>query len=159
MFDIAIILVGVLGFAYIGYKDLKTTEFPDWVPYLMIGSAILVNLINAAVTNDFSTFTAYMINGSLLLGVGYIMYLAGGWADGDAFALGALGFLFPINTSLFNPVYFLPLPIMLISNVFILGGAYMVIYALGIGAKNAWIFAELKKDLFKNANKLALILL
>ncbi len=159
MFSELLVLVGVLGFAYIGYKDLKTTEFPDWVPYGMIAATVAIKLFAAVFTNDYSILSVSVINGLLLLGIGYIMYLAGSWADGDAFALGALGFLFPINTGLFNPAYFLPLPIMLMSNVFVLGGVYMVFYAFALGVKNAWVFAELKKDVFKNANKLAFALL
>lgn len=154
MFDIALILVGLFGFAYTGYKDLKTTEFPDWIPYSMIVAAILIKLVNSVATNDFSIFTDSLINGLLLFGIGYILYLVGSWADGDAFVIGALGFLFPLKTNLFAPTYFLPLPLMLISNVFFLGGIYMVIYALAIGIKNSWIFGYLKKDLTKNAKNL-----
>ncbi|MBI4177553.1 MAG: hypothetical protein HY516_04260 [Candidatus Aenigmarchaeota archaeon] len=159
MFDIALIVIGILGFAYIGYKDLKTTEFPDWVPYSMIGAAVLVKLANSLATNDFSMLSASAINGLLLLGIGYILYLAGNWADGDAFALGALGFLFPIETALFKPLYFSPLPVMIISNVFMFGGIYMVIYALVLGIRNAWVFGALKKDLAKNSTKLFFLML
>ncbi|MBI2085519.1 MAG: prepilin peptidase [Candidatus Aenigmarchaeota archaeon] len=156
MFDILLMLVGSLGFAYTGYKDLKTTEFPDWVPYAIMVSSVLIKLAEALVINDFTIFTGSIINGLLLFGIGYILYFLGTWADGDAYILGALGFLFPLKTSLFNPTYFLPLPLMLISNVFLFGGIYMIVYAFAIGFRNKWIFTDLKKDLSKNARKLFL---
>lgn len=159
MFDILLVVIGVAGFAYTGYKDLKTTEFPDWVPYGMIAAAVAVKFASAFLINDYSVLSASVINGALLLGIGYILYLVGSWADGDAFALGALGFLFPLRTGLFNATHFLPLPLMLISNVFLLGGIYMVVYSLVVGVKNPWVFSDLKKDIVKNANRLALALL
>ncbi len=159
MFDIALILVGLFGFAYTGYKDLKTTEFPDWVPYSMIIAAVLIKLVNSVTANDFSILTDSLINGLLLFGIGYILYLVGSWADGDAFVIGALGFLFPLKTVLFSPTYFLPLPLMLISNVFFFGGIYMLVYAFALGFKNAWIFGDLKKDLVKNSKKFVFALL
>ncbi len=154
MFDILLMLVGSLGFAYTGYKDLKTTEFPDWVPYAITVSSVFIKLAEAFVINDFTIFTASVINGLFLFGIGYILYLLGSWADGDAYILGALGFLFPMKTNLFNPTYFLPLPLMLISNVFLFGGIYMVVYAFALGFRNNWVFTDLKTDLSKNSRKL-----
>ncbi|MBI3413196.1 MAG: hypothetical protein HY051_03895 [Candidatus Aenigmarchaeota archaeon] len=159
MFDILLIATGFIGFAYVGYKDLKTTEFPDWAPYSMIIATVLVKLAQGLAVNNLSVFTASMINGLLLFGIGYILYLVGSWADGDAFVLGALGFLFPLVTGLFSPVYLLPLPLMLISNVFAFGGIYMVVYALALGIKNRWILGELKKDLIRNSKNLMLAIL
>ncbi len=159
MFDILLILAGSLGFAYVGYKDLKTTEFPDWVPYAMVASSVLIKLAEALSINDFTIFTASIVNGLFLFGIGYILYFLGSWADGDAYILGALGFLFPLKTAFFNPTSFLPLPLMLVSNVFLFGGIYMIVYALALGVKNKWIFGDLKKDLSKNARKLFLGLL
>jgi len=159
MFEILLIVIGAAGFAYTGYKDLKTTEFPDWVPYGMIAATVAIKFFAAVFVSDYSILSASVINGLLLLGIGYILYLTGSWADGDAFVLGALGFLFPLKTALFNPVYLLPLPIMLISNVFMLGGIYMVIYAVMIGVKNRRVFSELGKDLVKNSKNLILAVL
>ncbi|MBI1972356.1 MAG: prepilin peptidase [Candidatus Aenigmarchaeota archaeon] len=159
MFDIMLVVIGVAGFAYVGYKDLKTTEFPDWVPYGMIAAAIMVRLVNSIVANDFTILTGSLINGLLLFGIGYILYLVGSWADGDAFILGALGFLFPLQTALFSPAYLLPLPLMLISNVFALGGVYMVVYAVVLGVKNGRVLGYLKKDMARNAGRLAIALL
>ncbi len=155
MFELALALIGMLGFGYIGYKDLKTTEFPDWVPYAMIASTLLVKVVAFLTANDVSILTSSLINGLLLFGIGYILYFIGSWADGDAYALGALGFLFPLKISFLSPAYFFPLPLVLVSNVFVIGGVYMIAYALFLGVKNAWVMRYFRNDLRKNARKLA----
>ncbi len=158
MFELAIALIGVVGFGYIGYKDLKTTEFPDWVPYAMIAGTLVVKAAASFFTGDPSIFTSSLINGLLLFGIGYILYLIGGWADGDAYALGALGFLFPLKISPFSPVYFFPLPVALLSSVFMIGGIYMIAYALFLGVKNVWVMRHFRDDLEKNAGKLVAVI-
>ncbi len=154
MFELALALIGMLGFGYIGYRDLKTTEFPDWVPYAMVAATLLVKVAASFAAGDPSILTSSLINGLLLFGIGYIMYLVGSWADGDAYALGALGFLFPLKISFLSPAYFFPLPLVLISNVFVIGGVYMIAYALVLGVKNARVMRHFRNDLRKNAGKL-----
>ncbi len=154
MFELLLLLVGVAGFGYVGYKDLRTTEFPDWVPYAMIIGTMAIKLAASFFSNDYSMFTDSLLNGMLLLGIGYVLYFAGSWADGDAYILGALGFLFPLSLDFLNPSYFLPLPVVLISNVFAIGGFYMIGYSLALGVMNPRVFSYLRADLAENSVKL-----
>ncbi|MFH0889966.1 MAG: hypothetical protein V1836_02365 [Candidatus Aenigmatarchaeota archaeon] len=154
MFELLLVLIGIIGFGYVGYKDLKTTEFPDWVPYAMIAGTLAIKFASSFLSGSYSAFTDSLLTGILLLGIGYILYFAGSWADGDAYVLGALGFLFPLSVDFLKPSYFLPLPLMLISNVFAIGGFYMIAYSFVLGARNLRVFVYLRSDLRRNSKKL-----
>ena len=63
MYQWILLAIGVVGFGLAAYWDLKTTEFPDWLPYTMIILALLVRGIASLVLQDWSILTQSVIIG------------------------------------------------------------------------------------------------
>jgi hypothetical protein len=79
----------------------------------------------------------------VFLGIGLLLYVTRQWGDGDAWLLGAFGFLFPTSLQLpgvspASPAAGLvfPFPVTALLNFFILGFAYLVAYSLALGLMN-----------------------
>jgi Flp pilus assembly protein protease CpaA len=132
MLDIVLIAIGLAGFSATAWLDIKTTEFPDWIPYLMIAATIAIRLIfNLEIFYPF-------LSGVIFLAFGFALYLLKQWGDGDMWLFCALGFLYPTEI----------IRILLI--FFITAFIYLVLYSLVLGFKNPKVFskfwAELKRD-------------
>jgi Flp pilus assembly protein protease CpaA len=120
--------IGVAGFGFAGFLDLKTTEFPDWLPYSMIVSALVARGVFSFLGSNWSILADSLIVGAIFLGLGLGMYFLKQWGDGDAWLLGALGFLFP-NASGFPYAGALPFPVAIVFN-FLLGAfVYIIAYS------------------------------
>lgn len=147
MLDLIVLLVGLAGFAAAGYWDLKTTEFPDWLPYGMIASIILARSVFGFFAGDFSGLFSSMIAGCLLLGFGLLLYLLKQWGDGDAWLLGVLGLMLP-NSFIKISGGVIPVYISLLLNFFLIAFAYIIIYSLAIGV----LRSDVRKLFFKKIN-------
>ncbi|UCD07613.1 MAG: prepilin peptidase, partial [Candidatus Aenigmatarchaeota archaeon] len=113
-----LLVIGIAGFGLAGYLDLKTTEFPDWIPYFIIVSALVVRGISAWLLQDLSIITESVLIGIVFLAFGLGLYYLKQWGDGDAWLLGAIGFLFP-NPSGFQAVTMqFSFPIIMLFNFF-----------------------------------------
>ena len=149
MFNWLLLLTGIVGFGLAAYWDLKTTEFPDWLPYSMIVAALLVRGAYAWVEQNLSILFSSVFVGLVFLGFGLALYYAKQWGDGDAWLLGVLGFLFPDSAGFFAS-RFLPFPLVLIFNFFFVAFVYLIIYSLVLGIKSPKIakkfFPELKNE-------------
>ncbi|MFH1977810.1 MAG: prepilin peptidase [Candidatus Aenigmatarchaeota archaeon] len=159
MLEWILLAVGVVGFGAAGYLDLKTTEFPDWLPYSIIIAALVIRGIFAYTTGNLD-----LIINSITIGVGFLLfglalYYLRQWGDGDAWLLGALGFLFP-DAAGFIPAATLNLPFYYIQifNFFLVAFAYLIIYSLALGMKNPKIWKSYKKDLIKDKNGLIILI-
>ncbi len=144
-----LLLIGIIGFGLAGYLDLKTTEFPDWLPYSMITSAIGLRLIFTYLSGDTSIIINSLIVGCVFLGLGLLLYFTKQWGDGDAWLLGALGFLFPEPTG-FSPRVYFSFPIDTLFNFFFIGFLYILIYSIVLGIKSKDISKEFIKNLKKD---------
>ena len=131
--------------------DLKTTEIPDHIPHAMIIIALLIFSIQSLLENNFWPITISLITGTVLFALGFLMYKSGQWGGGDAKILAAIGFLLPQPIG-FTPTYF-PFPISFLINVFIVGAAYMLIYATVLAVFNKKIILSFMSDL-KASSKL-----
>ncbi len=151
-------LVGVAGFGIAGYKDLRTTEFPDWLPYAIIVAALGIRGTFSYFTGDWTFLTNSILVGLAFLGGGLALYYAKQWGDGDAWLLGALGFLFPdaAGLALATP---LPFPLILLFNLFLVSLLYLIAYSIALGIKNPGQFVHFKKQLRKEAKGIATIFL
>lgn len=143
MLAIISIIVGIVGFGLAGWKDLKTTEFPDWIPYSLIISGLVIRAVFSFLSGDFMILVNSVITGCLFLGFGLLLYHFKQWGDGDAWLLGAMGFLFPdklgIDVGLSQIVtqgITLPFPVMLLFNFFFVAFFYIVVYSIAIGLKD-----------------------
>jgi len=114
MLDFILLAIGIVGFGLAGYWDLKTTEFPDWLPYSMIILALLFRGIFGFIQSDWWILGNSVFVGVVFLSLGLLLYFLRQWGDGDAWLLGALGFLFP--TSSFQINTFFPFPLTILFN-------------------------------------------
>ncbi|RLI98169.1 MAG: hypothetical protein DRO99_01380 [Candidatus Aenigmatarchaeota archaeon] len=135
MLEWVLLLIGIIGFGAAGYWDLKTTEFPDWLPYSIIISALGIRGLFAFLAADPSLFIDSVIVGLAFLGMGLGMYYTKQWGDGDAWLLGGLGFLFPTATGFraLLGAHVFPFPVMLLFNFFLLSFMYLIAYSIVLG--------------------------
>lgn len=138
--------IGVAGFGVGGYLDLKTTEFPDWLPYSMIIAALLVRGVFSFLLNDWSLLVNSLIIGCIYLGIGLLLYFTKQWGDGDAWLLGAMGFLFPDSMS-FSPPTMFPFPVAMFFNFLFIALFYLIIYSVFLGMKDKGIREAFRKEL------------
>lgn len=136
MFGIILLTIGIVGFGLAAYWDLKTTEFPDWLPYSMIILALIIRIIFSFLSKDLSILTDSLFVGFAFLGFGLLLYYTKQWGDGDAWLLGTLGFLFPNPSGLATQTHFLPFPIIMLFNFFFIAFIYLIAYSLFLGFRS-----------------------
>jgi Flp pilus assembly protein protease CpaA len=134
LLGLVLLAIGVVGFGLAGYWDLRYTEFPDWLPYSMIILALIVRGGFSFLENDLWIIGDSLIAGLAFLGLGLLLYFSRQWGDGDAWLLGALGFLFP-NASGFAVSGFLPFPLTLLFNFLFISLVYLIIYSVFLGLR------------------------
>ena len=132
MIDIILLVIGLGGFGLAGYLDLKHTEFPDWLPYGMIASVIIIRLLGSFYLGSFLDFIQSIIVGSAFLGLGLLLFFFKQWGDGDAWLLGALGFFLPSGFMKFSGSL-LPSYMSLLINFFLISFFYIAGYSILIG--------------------------
>ncbi len=135
MFEFVLFAIGLVGFSLAGYWDLRYTEFPDWLPYSIIILALAVRGIFAFVAGDWWILGNSAFIGVVFLSLGLLLYFSKQWGDGDAWLLGALGFLFPTQPG-FGAVMFLSFPLTLLFNFLFVSLAYLIIYSIMLGLRN-----------------------
>ncbi|MBI2547127.1 MAG: prepilin peptidase [Candidatus Aenigmarchaeota archaeon] len=121
--------------------DLKTTEVPDQLPYIMIGIGLLFYGYQSIIEMSIWPIANSLIYGLAFLGFGGFMYYMGQWGGADAFILSALGFLLPVAPLGFTNTIF-QFPISYFINVFLVGSVYMLLYAVVFALKNKRIFSD-----------------
>lgn len=132
--DVLSLVVGIAGFGWAGWKDLKTTEFPDWLPYSLIIFALVARGGFGLVTGNFAPFISSVTIGVLFLAFGLALYYSKQWGDGDGWLLGAMGFLFPDGIGVATS--FLPFPALLLFNFFFVAFFYVVVYSIIVGMRS-----------------------
>lgn len=126
--------------------DLKTTEVPDQLPYIMIAIGLLFYGYQSIVDWNFWPIAYSLIYGLGFLGFGAFMYYIGQWGGADSLILSAIGFLLPTAPSGFAQTI-LPFPIAYFINMFIIGAMYMLLYAFFFALRNRVIFSGFVADL------------
>ena len=141
MFDLIYLIVAFSGSILASAWDLKTTEIPDEIPYLMILIGLTLHSVEALIVWNYQPLLKSLLVGLGFLGFGFLMYYAGQWGGGDAKLLAAIGFLLPNLPKNFSPKLILPFPLSYLFNVFLVGAAYMLLYA--------FILALIKRKILK----------
>jgi hypothetical protein len=147
MLGLILLAIGIVGFGATAYLDLKTTEFPDWLPYSIIVAALGVRGVYAFLLSDLSIIISSVVIGLVFLGIGMLMYYTRQWGDGDAWLLGALGFLFPDPTG-FAPnlsaagFASFPFPAVMLFNFFFVSFFYLIAYSLYLGLSSPKISSQ-----------------
>ena len=137
--------VAIVGSSIGAIWDLKTTEIPDELLHgMMIIGLVYYGLISFFQWS-YIPFLLSLVTGLSLLGLGFLMYYFGQWGGADAKLLSAMGFLLPVRPHGFAKTAF-PFPITYTINVFLIGAAYIIIYAFLIALKNKKILSKFIKD-------------
>lgn len=136
--------VALIGSALAAAWDLRTTEIPDEIPHAMAVLGVVLAGLRTWLEQDWMPLADSGLAGLGLLGFGFLMYRLGQWGGGDAKVLAAIGFLTP---TLPRPtLLLLPLPLAYLLNVFLVGAAYMLIYALVLALLDRHILTEFAHD-------------
>ncbi|MBU0898553.1 MAG: hypothetical protein KKB03_04610 [Nanoarchaeota archaeon] len=152
IFSWLLVITGLVGFGIAGYWDLKTTEFPEIVPYVMIIIGLAIHGIVSFIAYDVTLFLTSLATGGIFLGFGFALYFLKQWGDGDAWLMGAMGFLFPAAQwfSLINPqlnLTLIPFQLMLLMNFFFVSFSYLIIYSIGLGLRSPKQIKKFSKEL------------
>jgi len=148
MLEIVLFLVAFIGSTAAGFYDLKTTEIPDEIPYVMMVIGIVGNIIASYLAWSYWPFVYSMVAGLGLLGFGFVMYYLGQWGGGDAKILSAIGFL--LSTYQPSKLIF-PFLVSFFFNLFLVGAVYMIVYAFALSFVNKKIWTAFFTDLKANA--------
>jgi Flp pilus assembly protein protease CpaA len=143
-----------IGSTLAGIWDLKTTEVPDQIPYVMIAIALIFYGIQSYLEWNYWPIVSSLTAGLTLLGLGFAMYYLGQWGGGDAKILSAMGFLLP--TAPLPVKTFFPFPASYLINVFLVGAMYMLVYAFIMAMLNKKIILGFLKDMKANSKIISL---
>jgi len=150
MLEIIFLFVAFAGSIIASLCDLKTTEIPDEIPYVMMTIGIVGHLLKSYLVWSYMPFLLSLVFGLGFLGFGFIMYFIGQWGGGDAKILSAIGFLLPELSGIGKTLFF-PFPLSFFFNVFMIGAIYMIFYAIVLSFINRKIWSVFLKDLRANA--------
>lgn len=158
MFELFLIITAFLGSLISGIIDLKTTEIPDEIPYLMMGIGILVHGIESYLAWSYLPILFSFIVGLSYLAFGFFMYYLGQWGGGDAKLLSGIGFLIPTLPHKYIPKLYFPFALSFLFNVFLIGAIYMIVYAIVLTFKEKKIWFAFLHDLKSNSRILLAII-
>lgn len=149
--DIQVITIATafVGTTLAAIWDLKTTEVPDQLSYAMIVIALLSFGYQSIVEWSYQPILYSTTSGLALLGFGFLMYYLGQWGGADALLLGSIGFLLP-KVTLVQTSF--PFPVSYLVNLFIIGAAYMLVYAFIFALFNRKIFSKFFQELKASSN-------
>jgi len=139
-------LTALVGSAVGAAYDLKTTEIPDKIFYIMFAVGLVIVAYNSFISSSIWPFLTSAAVGLILLAFGFLMYKAGQWGGADAKLLAVIGFLLPATPSFMQKLYF-PFPLSYLINVFLVGTPYMLLYAAVVAARNKKVIEEFSKDM------------
>lgn len=156
MFELLSIAIAFVGSTVAGLWDLKTTEIPDQIPHFMIACGIVIAIVESYLASSYWPLLSSAIAGGSFLGLGFLMYFLGQWGGGDAKILSSIGFLLPTLPEKFFVGSIFPFSISFLFNVFLVGAAYMLVYALVFALMNRQILFRFFKDIKGNRKILSL---
>ncbi|MEM5766526.1 MAG: prepilin peptidase [Candidatus Aenigmatarchaeota archaeon] len=147
MLELIGFLTVLLGSSLAAAFDLKITptEIPDEIPHTMVALAIFLSFLKSLIDLSPIPLIKSLLYGLSLLAFGFLMYRFGQWGGGDAKILAAVGFFSPLVSPLTKGLHF-TFAFSYLLNVFIVGAAYMLIYAFVISVLNKRIFGEFLKS-------------
>lgn len=155
VFDSVLLAIALIGSAAAGIYDLKTTEVPDWLFYIMGGAGVVIAVIGAFTLNSFLVLQNTIIFSLVLFGFGFLMYKTGQWGGADAMLLGLVAFLVPNVPSGFSIQLLFPFPVSFLLNVFVIGAIYMIIYSVIFAYKNKAVVENYFREVKASAKLLS----
>jgi len=151
MFEVIGFLIALFGSSLAAVFDVKITptEIPDEIPHAMIALALFLTLFKSILEHSLNPLIESLLFGISLLAFGFLMYRFGQWGGGDAKVLAAIGFFSPFISPLAKNLFF-PFALSYLVNVFIVGAAYMLLYAFVLAILNRKIFPSFFKNVKSN---------
>lgn len=148
-----IILSHALGFAFLfigAIFDLRTTEVPDWVSALGIGSGLLMHAIASLTSGNLEPLTWSLGVGLVFSIYGWGMYFLGMWGGADAFAMSVLGFAAPYSIQGVSMLY----PVNLFLNILLAGFIYTLGFAFYRALKHPTIIQSFMQRLQGDSSRI-----
>ena len=150
-YQVVALATAFVGSSIAAIWDLKTTEIPDQIPYIMMAVALVAYGVQAYAESNYWIILNSLIAGLSFLGFGFLMYYLGQWGGGDAKLLSAIGFLLPTAPSGFSNLLF-PFSLSFLFNLFLVGAAYMLVYASILAMVNTKIIERFISDVKSSSN-------
>ena len=125
-----------------GIWDLKTTEVPDDIPYLMTVIGLVYWFFTGVSSGNMQPFFVSLLTGTVVLFIGLALYAKGKWGGADAWILAAIIYMVPVYAGKLILVDY-------VVNFLIVSLVYMALYTILLGIKHhifGKFFAELKKN-------------
>jgi len=154
MLEWILISVALVGSFIAGVIDLKTTEIPDEIPYIMAIIGIVIHIIQSILFKSYMPILYSSLAGFGFLAFGFFMYYTGQWGGGDAKLLSALGFLLP---TLEGSKTFFPFSLSFFFNVFFIGAIYMILYAFALAFKEKKVWVEFSHEIKANVGMFVML--
>lgn len=126
MFELLYVAIALIGSTICGLWDLKTSDIPDKVCWLMISLGIGLHGLESYLLGTSAPIISSFAVGMIFLAFGIFMYYTGQWGGGDGELLTAIGFVLPTASVL----TFFPFPVTFFFNLIFVGAFYSVIYVL-----------------------------
>ncbi|MEM7815797.1 MAG: hypothetical protein QXN71_01620 [Candidatus Aenigmatarchaeota archaeon] len=158
LYEWILLAIGTAGFGLGAYWDLKTTEFPDWLPYSIILAAISIRAAFSWFMGDWRILLSSIVVGCLFLGFGLLLSILKQWGDGDAWLLGSRGFLFPGYSGFQEKEIFIDFPVVTLFNFFLLSFFYLVAYSVALGLKHRKVLHKFKGEISKDCRSLLVLI-
>jgi hypothetical protein len=106
MLELIPVTLALGGVCVANYTDLKDRIIPNRLTYPLIGIGIIFYLALGVYRLDFYLALSGAAGAAIAFGIGYILWLTGGWAGGDVKLFTALGALLPTYTAPYvSPAY------------------------------------------------------
>jgi len=137
-------IIAFIGSLLAAIEDLKTTEIPDEIPFMMSTLGVFYWYIYSLNIGGFQPLLLSLATGLVLLAFGWLLYLGGQWGGGDAKVLAGIGFLMPFYS--WFTMGMVSLYVTFVINLFLVGSAYMIFYTLVIGFIDKKVFPAFVKS-------------
>ncbi len=138
MLELLRLAVALVGSAFGGWKDFRTTDVPDRLVFGMVGAGLFLNFVEWTVFGSWELFQYSVLATAGFAAFGFFMYKAGAWGGGDGAMLTAIGSLLPAwpLDSVPFPLTFLPFPVAYFGAVFLVGLVWSVSYIVARVMRN-----------------------
>jgi len=127
MFGLLRLAIALVGTLAAGAWDLKTTDVPDKLVFLMIAAGLALGAAEGVMTGDWSVLVWSLGAALAFSAFSLVMYYAGAWGAGDGALLVAVGSLLPY-WPFANAMDFVPFPLAYFVSVFAVGLVYSSAY-------------------------------
>ncbi len=131
MLSIVLIIIALFVLLIAAYVDIRTLEVPDWLNYAGIAAGIGIHLIFSLQQWSWWPIASSAIGLGIAFALACLMFYTGQWGGGDAKLLMAMGALIGFEADKFG------FGTSFLINLVFIGGAWGLIWSMGLAIKNA----------------------